>query len=141
MSEENRPAQPRRILIVDDEPTILLTVRRFLLRHGMVVSAARELEEAKALLLCGSFDVLIVDLRLSRLGGIEGLELLSFVQSLSPRTAVVILTAYGSPEIEQEALQRGAARMLQKPIALQELHRIVEEVAPPPVTVVERGGE
>src|SRR5215212_2538352 len=86
---------PRRMLIVDDEEAILFAMEEYFTTRGYQVSCARELEEAQALLSFAQYDVVIADLRLTGINGAEGLELLSFVRACSPRTKILLLTAYG----------------------------------------------
>ena len=118
----------RRILIVDDEEPIVFALRRFLVARGYEVTAAREREEAEALILLGAFDAVIAEMRLTRAHGAEGLELLSCVRRFTPRTLTVLLTAYGTPEIEREARARGADVFLLKPQPLGELADLLDQL-------------
>lgn len=118
----------RRILIVDDEEPITFALQRFLTARGFEVAAAYEREEAEALILAGDFDVVIADMRLTGTHGAEGLELLSCVRRFAPRTRTVLLTAYGTPELEREARARGADEFLLKPQPLPELADLLEDL-------------
>lgn len=120
--------QVRRILIVDDEEPIVFALRRFLVSRGYEVVAAREREEAEALILLGAFDAMIADLRLTRAHGAEGLELLTCIRRFTPRTLTILLTAYGTPEVEREARARGADVFLLKPQPLPELADLLDEL-------------
>ena len=115
----------RRILIVDDESAILFAIRSYFSRCGYEVDCARELEEAEALLENRKYDIVIADLRLTGSGGREGLEVLRFFRQRSPESPIVMLTAFGSPELEMEAVELGANAFLQKPKPLAELADIV----------------
>ena len=75
---------------------------------------------------------MIVDLRLSDTHGAEGLDLVSFVRRCGSRTPVLLLTAYGSSDVERAARDRGADAFLQKPIALSQLAQIVGELVGSP---------
>jgi len=114
-----------RILVVDDEEPILLALREYLGPLRYEVDCARELEEAEALLSHVRYDLLIADLRLTGSHGNEGLELIRFVRERSPWTRIVVLTGYGSAEIESEAVGRGVDAFLQKPMPLADLAEIV----------------
>ncbi len=110
-----------KILIVDDEPTILLALSRILTGPQTTVTTSEDLEEAKELLSLHSFDLVIADVRLSGIPGREGLELLSHVKEMSPETPVIIMTAFGSDEIRDDAYRRGASCYYEKPVDLLQL--------------------
>jgi DNA-binding response OmpR family regulator len=118
-----------RMLVVDDEEPILFAIREYFEPLGYAVDCARELEEAEALLSHIHYGLLIADLRLSGIQSNEGLELIRFVRDRSPWTRVVVLTGYGSPEIEREALGRGVDAFLHKPRPLAELAAIVSSLS------------
>lgn len=115
----------KRILVVDDERTILFAIRSYFNRYGYEVDCARELEEAEALLAHRQYDIVIADLRLTGSSGREGLEVVRFLRERSPASPIVMMTAYGSPEIELEAVELGANAFLQKPKPLAELADVV----------------
>ncbi len=99
-------------------------MREYFAMKGYAVDCARETAEAEALLSAGDYDLAILDLRLSGTPGAEGLELIESVRARSPRTRIILLTAYGSREIEAEALRRGADAFLHKPKPLAEVAQI-----------------
>lgn len=114
-------AEPKRLLIVDDEPTILLTLSYALRAEGVDVITASRLEPAEEALSRYTFDVVIVDIRMSGILGIEGLELLSYIKRNWPKTDVIVMTAHGSDEIRKEAYDRGASYYYNKPVDIREL--------------------
>lgn len=114
----------KRILIVDDEESILFAVKRYLVRAGFDVDCARELEEAEALTTHVHYDVVIADLSLTAHESTEGLEILRHIRQHRPRTRTILLTAHGSPRVEREALRRGCDAFLQKPRPLPEIAEI-----------------
>ena len=113
-----------RILIVDDEDLIVLAMRRYFERLGYTVDAAYELEEAQALLAAYRYDLVIADLRLTGIGGVEGLQIVSEVHRRCAETRVILLSAFGTPEIERESYNRGADAFLHKPKAMMEIASI-----------------
>lgn len=120
-----RPRDVReRILIVDDEELIVLAMRRYFERLGYSVDSANELAEAQALLAAHHYDLVIADLRLTGVGGVEGLEIVSDVHRHSADTRVILLSAFGTPEIERESYNRGADAFLHKPKAMMEIANI-----------------
>ena len=120
----NNPT-PYRMLVVDDEDAVVIAFRKYFSRQGFHVDIAREREEAEALIVTSHYDVVIADLRLSWSHGAEGLELLRFVRSQSRGTRVVILTAYGSPDVERAAQELGGSVFIQKPKPLAEVAEAV----------------
>ncbi len=107
-----------RVLVVDDEPTIIESTGDYLRVRGFEVATARELEEAEALLMVDEFDAVVTDVRLTPGGHEEGLELAAFVAGRSPRTPVIVVTGFASEETERVARERGACLVLQKPVPL-----------------------
>jgi two-component system response regulator PilR (NtrC family) len=118
-----------RILVVDDERALAKAVGIHLSNLGFEVVRAEELEEAEALLLHSEFAVILADLKLTRTHGAEGFELLSFIRKHCPFSQAILLTGHGSEEVRDEARRRGARAVLQKPLPLAELARIVKELA------------
>lgn len=118
----------QRILVVDDEDSILFAVHRYFVRAGCTVDCAQELEEAEALAAHNRYDLVIADLSLSEHGSTEGLEVLRYVRRAQPRARIILLTAYGSPAIEKEAFRRGCDAFLHKPQPLDEIARIAVEL-------------
>lgn len=113
-----------RLLVVDDEEPILSAIREYFQPLGYDVDCARELEEAEALLTHIRYGLMIADLRLTGIHSNEGLELIRFTRERSPWTRIILLTGYGSLEMENEALGRGVDAFLQKPQPLAELAAI-----------------
>lgn len=120
-----------RILIVDDEDLIVMAMRKYFQALGFQVDGAFELEEAQALLANYPYDLVIADLRLTGIGGVEGLQIVADVHQRCVNTHVVLLSAYGTPEIEREALRRGAAAFLHKPQAMTEIAQVARRLLAP----------
>ncbi len=116
------PAQPARILVVDDEPDLRTLYELTLLREGYRVEAAGDLAQAREQLRDHSFDIVITDMRLP--DGL-GLELLrELVIGQRPERCVVI-TAHGSAENAVEALKAGAFDYLTKPVDLKQFRGVI----------------
>ncbi|NVO00639.1 MAG: response regulator [Geobacteraceae bacterium] len=122
--------QPKKILIVDDELSILLSLSYLLKTENVEVLACNEIEEAEEALSNTKFDLVIADIRMSGVNGIEGLELLSYIKEHF-NTNVMIMTGYGSPAIEAEAYERGACHYFKKPLDISELLKKVAELGIP----------
>jgi DNA-binding NtrC family response regulator len=117
-----------RILLVDDVPSILFAMKMYLMAEGYEVNCAQDIEEAKSLAAKNDYSAVISDLRLTGTDNMEGLDLIDFVRGQRLSAKVIILTAYGFPEIEREAIERGADAFLRKPKPLPELARVISEL-------------
>lgn len=115
---------PHRILVVDDEEPVLFAMRDYFSACGYRVDCAQELEEALALIDNIRYSIVFLDLRLTGIGGVEGLEIVAYVRERCPWTRVVILTAGTTPEVEKEAHRRNVDAFLHKPKPLPQLERI-----------------
>jgi CheY-like chemotaxis protein len=124
-----RPVSPR-ILLVDDEEAITFATRRYFERRSLHVDVASELDQAKAFVADGAYDLVVVDLRLTGALGAEGLALLSHVRDRQPDAKCVLLSAYVSAEVERAALERGAVLVLRKPISLPDLGEALTGLLP-----------
>lgn len=111
----------KRVLLVDDEELIVTAMRKYFATIGYAVDAAFELEEAQAMLGNYQYDLVIADLRLTGIGGVEGLQIVADIHQRCANTRVMLLTAYGTPEIERESYRRGADAFLHKPKAMSEI--------------------
>lgn len=105
-----------KIMVVDDEPTILITLSHLLKKHDTTVITANGLQEAMTAVSRYEFDLVITDLRLGGSNGTEGLELLGYVKKTSPETEVIIMTGFGSESIREDAYKRGALHYFEKPV-------------------------
>ena len=103
-----------RILVVDDEEGIRAFIAEVLDDEDHEVMQAGDGAEAAGLLEKSAFDLVITDLKMPRM---DGLELLSRVKELEPATEVVMLTAHGSVDSAVEAMKRGAFDFLSKPLS------------------------
>lgn len=114
-----------RILIADDEPNIRKTLSLVLESAGHTVNAARDGDEALALCRDGHPDIAFVDLHMPKM---EGLAVLSHIRAISPKTAVVIITAYGSASNAVEAMKLGAVDFIQKPFDPKIIEVLAQEI-------------
>jgi len=103
-----------RILVVDDEEGLREFLAEALEDDGHTAVAAADGEEALALVRAQGFDLVLTDLRMP---GLDGLELLRRLRSEQPETEVLMLTAHGSVDAAVEAMKLGAFDFLQKPIS------------------------
>jgi signal transduction histidine kinase len=115
-----------RVLIVDDEPSVLFTLQAILEREGYQVATARTATEAEALLERQAFDVALLDLRLEEADGIELLERLIARQ---PDCMAIMLTGYASLQSAIRAIRQGAYDYLIKPCNVDELKLTIARAA------------
>jgi DNA-binding NtrC family response regulator len=94
--------------------------------HGYRVDTARELDEAEKLIEATDYKVVIQDLRLSTTRNPDGLDIIKLVREHNPQTRIVVLTAYGSTEMEDEAKRRGADAFLRKPKPLSQVAQVIQ---------------
>jgi DNA-binding response OmpR family regulator len=115
----------KEILIVDDEQKVGFFLSQSLTRMSdrYDVKTARSGEEALDILENDSIDLLITDLRMP---GISGLDLIQWVRASSPETRVVLITAYGSEEIQARARQLDVYRYLRKPFTVKDFTGVVQ---------------
>jgi DNA-binding NtrC family response regulator len=111
-------AEPCSLLIVDDEPLIRETLAEYLGNEGFDVTVCGSGEEALTLAEGRQFDVVLCDVQLP---GMDGIELLERLTKLSPQTFVLLITAYATVESAVEAFHRGAQDYLMKPLLLDEV--------------------
>jgi two-component system response regulator PilR (NtrC family) len=112
----------KRILVVDDEPSMREMLGIMLRREGFAVEAAESRARAGTILAQGAVDMVITDVKLP--DG-DGIEILRHVKSAFPETVVVVMTAFGSTETAVAALKLGAHDYLIKPFDVEELKIVV----------------
>ena len=121
----------KKILIVDDEKTILLSLAYALKTEGVEVITCNKSEWAEKALSNYHFDLVITDIRLSGTHGREGLQILEHTRKKNPKTPVIVMTAYGSEEVQREARRLGAYRYFDKPVDINILLSCVESLKIP----------
>jgi DNA-binding NtrC family response regulator len=106
------------ILVVDDEPNVLITYRLILQQRGYEVSAAVSSEEARKTLLDQEIDLLLCDLSLEKQE--NGFDVIELARQKNPQMPAVLLTGYATPEANERAEASGIP-VLFKPIDIKEL--------------------
>jgi len=117
-NKDSLPNPNGKILVVDDERSMREFLSIALSRAGNEVVTAESGEEALGLLPRQSFDLVITDLRMEKLTGID---VLKKVQESSPDTEVIVITAYATPETAINAMKAGAYDYIQKPFKVEEI--------------------
>src|SRR5262245_1254914 len=111
------------ILVVDDEPVVQDAVRWLLRAQGYDVDTVGNGEEALSRIAQQEFDVVVSDIKMP---GLNGLDVLERSRALKPNLSVILMTGYASVETAIEALRLGAADYLRKPFELDDLTLSVE---------------
>jgi signal transduction histidine kinase/CheY-like chemotaxis protein len=111
-----------KILVVDDEANVLLTVVAILEQEGYDVVSARGGREALQAIRSTHYDLVLTDLKMP---DIDGLRVLEEVRKISPSTVTVMMTGYGSVDSALDAVQRGAYEYLLKPTEVVDLKAAV----------------
>lgn len=111
-----------KVLVVDDEQSLREVLSIMLKRAGYAVTIAMDGEDAVELLQKEIFDLVITDLRMPK---VDGMEVLKAVKSASPETVVLIITAFASADSAVEAMKQGAYDYLTKPFQVDEVQLII----------------
>ena len=114
---------PRRILVVDDEPLVTGSCRRVLTDAGYEVDTTESGREGINLALGGRFDLVVTDLKMPDL---DGMELVRVLKKERPGTAIVVITGYGTVPSAVQATKLGASDYIEKPFTPD---RLVEATA------------
>lgn len=112
------------ILVVDDDPDILMLLRHLLERLGYAVSTATNGAQALATLAAAHPALVLLDLRLPRM---DGLEVLKQLKQLAPELTVIVMTAYATVDKAVEAMKEGAFDFLTKPLTPGHLELVLQK--------------
>ncbi|GBE01950.1 NADP-reducing hydrogenase subunit HndA [bacterium BMS3Bbin06] len=115
---------PGSILIVDDESVVIKSCERVLIPEGYNVSGVTGVAEAMEVLKNGDFDIVVTDLKMP---GIDGLELIRWIRNNNSKIGIVVITGYPSQESIKDALELGIIDYLPKPFSPQLLIDVTEK--------------
>ena len=125
-SEQSTGSNGTRVLVVDDERNIRVTLRAFLEKAGYEVETAEDANQARALLASGIWDVVITDIILP---GASGVELMKSIRAAAPTVQVIMMTGEPTVETATEAVRAGAHDYLTKPAGKDAILRSVAAAA------------
>jgi DNA-binding NtrC family response regulator len=125
-SDPAASATGRRVLVIDDEPVVGLSCQRILRPEGYEVVCRQDPRAGLEAALSGDFDVILLDLKMP---GLDGLEILQRVKAAGVPSEVVIVTGYSTVESAVEAMRQGAADYLSKPFSPGQLKLVLEKVS------------
>jgi DNA-binding NtrC family response regulator len=118
-----------RLLIIEDEDTLCQSLQRVFIREGYEVDIAGSAESAFTLLETNSYDLIITDIILP---GISGIELLAKYRKKNSGQKVIVITAYASLVTAVEAIKAGACDFIIKPLMHDEMKRVVRNALDTP---------
>lgn len=112
----------KRVMFVDDEESVRLSWNRYLTQQGFEVTTADDGANAISKLQAGQVDVVVSDLRMP---GVDGVQLLQWIHDERPNTQFILLTGFGSEDVEKKVRDLGAFDYLNKPISPDTLAAVV----------------
>lgn len=114
------------VLVLDDEPIVGKRLRPALEREGYEVEVFEDGHAALARLAERRFDIVVTDVRMDE---IDGIQVLEAVQTMSRRTKVILITGYATVELAREALAKGAYDFIAKPFKPDDLRAVIAKAA------------
>ena len=104
---------PERILVVDDEPNMLRLLKTILMdKTGYEVTTTNNPLEVSKLLQDSHYDLVVTDLKMPL---VDGIDLIGIVKNIDAAMPIIVITAYGTIETAEEAIQKGAYDFITKP--------------------------
>ncbi|HBH88130.1 MAG TPA: sigma-54-dependent Fis family transcriptional regulator [Syntrophaceae bacterium] len=113
------------VLVVDDDPSMRMALSESLLSCGYEVDNAVDGADALRKISKGKYDLVITDMRMPKVGG---MEVLRGVKKISSETHVIVITAYGTVNTAVSAMKEGASDFIMKPFSLEDLESVVKNV-------------
>lgn len=114
------------VMIVDDEPIVGKRLKPALSKHGFDVEVFEDPTQALKRLDEREFDIVVTDLRMEE---IDGIQLLEHIMSSNTKTRVVLITGYATVEVAREALVKGAFDFIAKPFKPKDLKAVINKAA------------
>jgi DNA-binding response OmpR family regulator len=115
----------KRILVVEDDAEMRSLLKDFFTEEGFEIDSVSNGSEAFRILVRELFDLVITDIRMP---GLTGLDILPGIKKLQPNVPIIVITAFGSDEIRDRAMARGATSYLEKPLRFPELRTMIREI-------------
>jgi len=113
------------ILIVDDNTSLSMTMSLVLKHKGYAVAAASSGPEAVGKVAENPFDIIFMDIRMFPMNGVETCK---EIRKIREDSVVIMMTAYTVEELVQEAMQEGAYGVLHKPLDMDEVLQLIEDI-------------
>jgi DNA-binding NtrC family response regulator len=114
------------VMIIDDEPIVGKRLKQALHKFGIAVEVYEDSEMALNRLKDKNFDIVVTDIRMDK---VDGIQILEDVSKHSDHTKVIIITGYATIEVAQEALAKGAFDFIAKPFKPDDLRAVINKAA------------
>jgi DNA-binding NtrC family response regulator len=114
------------IMVIDDEPIVGKRLKQALTKFGIDVEVFEDPEIAVDRLKDKNFDIVVTDIRMDK---VDGIQILERVLEQSDRTRVIIITGYATMEVAQEAMAKGAFDFIAKPFKPNDLRSVINKAA------------
>jgi DNA-binding NtrC family response regulator len=118
--------EPLEILVLDDEEIVCARLKPALEKEGYRVETFTDSQKAAQRLEAKSFDIVVTDLKMAE---IDGIELLHRVKSKWPSTRVIIISGFATVDVTREAFQAGVQDVIAKPFKIGQLKDLIKRVA------------
>jgi len=115
----------KKILIVEDDEAMRALLKDILDEEGFGAEAVSNGSDALRKLMDQPFDVIITDIQMP---GLTGLDILPGIRKLQPKAPVIVITAFGSEEVRRRSFEKGATDYLEKPIRIHKLRALIHEM-------------
>ena len=115
----------KRILVVEDDAEMRSLLKDFFKEEGFETDSVSNGSEVFRKLVREPFDLVITDIRMP---GLTGLDILPGIKKLQPNVPIIVITAFGSDEIRHRAMARGATSYLEKPIHFHNLRTLIHDM-------------
>jgi len=114
-----------RILVIEDDEEMRSLLEDFIEGEGYGVESVEDGSEGFRKLAKENFDLIVTDIRMP---GLNGLDILPGLKQIQPSIPIIVITAFGSEEVQRRALERGADAYLEKPLQLDQLRTLIQEM-------------
>ncbi len=114
-----------RVLVIEDDLEMRSLLEDFMQEEGFEVRSANNGSEALRIMARNEFELVITDVRMP---GLSGLDILPGIKKLQPHSTIIVITAFGSEEVYRRAMDRGADGYLEKPISLEKLRIMIKKL-------------
>lgn len=119
----------RRILVVDDDPSMVATLCDILSFHGWETTQGHDGRDATEIVQANPVGLVLMDVIMPRMDGVEAL---GAIKASRPETQVILMTAYAEQQLLEKAAGMGVSRILSKPVQLPSLVALLEELTQSP---------
>ena len=110
------------VLVIDDEPIVCERIKSSLEKYGLDIETISESQKAIKRIVEKKFHIVVTDLKMK---GLDGIEILKLAKELNPETQVIIITGFATVEKAREALKIGAYDFIPKPFKLTQLRDLI----------------